>query len=122
MATNILLTNLFRDFGLQNSPVPQHIEVNPWDCSLGERIHELELSMWSAKEGFKKVALPTERKMTTAQAYATPSDVEYWDAAEVLSTLEPGTYILQEKERTGDWECEPNILRYRTWIFECKKN
>ena len=120
MTTNVLLHNLFREFGLQNSPVPQHIDVNPWDCSMGTRIHELELSRWSAKEGFKKVALPTERKMTTAQAYANPSDVEYWDAAEVLSMLEPGTYVLQEKERTGDWEFNPNEWHYRTWIFEYK--
>lgn len=117
MATNILLNNLFRDFGLQNTPIPNHIKVSPWDCSMGERIHELELSRWSAETGFKNVTLPTERKMTTAEAYATPSDVEYWDAS-ILSSLEPGTYVLQERERTGDWECEPNVLRYRTWIFE----
>ena len=115
--TNILLNNLFRDFGLQSTPVPQHIKVSPWDCSMGERIHELELSRWSAETGFKNVTLPTERKMTTAQAYATPSDVEYWDAS-ILSSLEPGTYVLQERERTGDWEYCPNEWHYRTWIFE----
>ena len=117
MTKNILLKNLFREFGLQNSPVPKHINVSPWDCGLGERIHKLELSRWSAETGFKTVALPTERKMTTAQAYATPNEVEYWDAS-ILSSLESGIYVLQEKERTGDWECEPNVLRYRTWIFE----
>ena len=115
--TNILLNNLFRDFGLQKTPVPQHIKVTPWDCGLGERIHDLELSKWSAETGFKPVALPTEKKMTTAEAYATPSDVEYWDAS-ILSSLEAGTYVLQERERTGDWECCPNEWHYRTWIFE----
>lgn len=114
---NILLKNLFWGFGLQNTQVPSHIDVHPWDCSLGERIHTLTLSRWSAETGFRVVALPTERKMTTAQAYATPSNVEYWDA-EVLLSLEPGTYVLQEEERTGDWECEPNQWHYRTWIFE----
>ena len=114
---NVLLKNLFREYGLQSTPVPQHIKVSPWDCSLGERIHELELSKWSAETGFVNVALPTERKMTTAEAYATPSDVEYWDAS-ILSSLEPGTYVLQERERTGDWECCPNEWHYRTWIFE----
>ena len=117
MVTNILLKNLFRDFGLQDSPVPQHIKVTPWDCGLGERIHDLELSKWSAETGFKPVALPTEKKMTTAEAYALPNDVEYWDAS-ILSSLEPGTYVLQERERTGDWECYPNEWHYRTWIFE----
>ena len=115
---NVLLKNLFREYNIQNNPVPQHIEVYPWDCSLGERIHTLELSRWSAEEGFRNVALPTESKMTTAEAYATPSSVEYWDAEEVLSSLEPGTYVLQETERTGEWEYEPNVWRYRTWIFE----
>ena len=117
MVTNILLKNLFRDFGLQDSPVPQHIKVTPWDCSLGERIHDLTLSRWSAETGFKTVMLPTERKMVTAEAYATPSDVEYWDAS-ILNSLEAGIYVLQEEERTGDWECCPNEWHYRTWIFE----
>ena len=117
MTTNILLNNLFREFGLQNSQIPSHIEVHPWDCSLGERIHTLTLSRWSAETGFVAVTLPTERKMTTAEAYATPSSVEYWDAS-ILSSLEPGTYVLQETERTGSWECEPDVWRYRTWIFE----
>ena len=115
--TNILLNNLFREFGLQSTPVPNHINVCPWDCSLGTRIHQLTLTKWSAEEGFKYITLPTEKKMTTAEAYALPSDVEYWDAS-ILSSLESGIYVLQEKERTGDWECEPNVLRYRTWIFE----
>ena len=118
MTKNILLNNLFWDFGLQKTPIPNHINVCPWDCSMGERIHELELSKWSAETGFVNVALPTERKMTTAQAYSTPSDVEYWDAAEVTPTLKPGIYVLQERERTGDWEYCPNEWHYRTWIFE----
>ena len=115
--TNILLNNLFRNWGLQNTPVPNHIKVTPWDCSLGERIHQLTLTRWSAKEGFKYINLPTERKMTTAEAYALPSEVEYWDAS-ILDSLEAGIYVLQEEERTGDWECYPNEWHYRSWIFE----
>lgn len=114
---NVLLKNLFRNWGLQKTPVPNHIEVKPWDCSLGTRIHQLTLTKWSAEEGFKYITLPTEKKMTTAEAYSTPSDVEYWDAS-ILSLLESGIYVLQEEERTGDWEFNPNEWNYRTWIFE----
>ena len=118
MATNnVLLKNLFRSFELQKTPVPQHIEVTPWDCSLGTRIHTLTLDKWSAATSFKPVELPTERKKTTAQPYATPRDVAYPDASK-LSSLEPGTYVLQEEKCNGDWELNPNVWSYRTWIFE----
>ena len=114
---NVLLKNLFCSFELQKTPVPNRIEVNPWNCSLGTRIHTLTLDKWSADAGFKPVALPTERKMTTAEAYALPSDVEYWDA-QILGSLEPGIYVLKEEKCNGDWELNPNIWSYRTWIFE----
>ena len=113
----ILLKNLFCSFELQKTPVPNHIEVNPWDCSLGTRIHTLTLDKWSADPGLKPVELPTEKKMVTAEPYATPNDVEYWDA-QILGSLEPGIYVLKEEKCNGDWELNPNIWSYRTWIFE----
>lgn len=121
---NVIIKNLLRhDYeGVKKleiiEGIPEIVEVDPWECSLGNRAEHLALLGYSKTEGFSSILLPTQRQLVSAiDGYGL---VPYF-TSDFAKNLK-GTYVLIKTLSPGSWEIKDGESTYdeyvTAWIFQ----
>lgn len=125
MENKIIIKNLLRhDYeGVKKleiiEGIPEIVEVDPWECSLGNRAEHLALLGYSKTEGFSSILLPTQRQLVSAiDGYGL---VPYF-TSDFAKNLKGTTYVLIKTLSPGSWEIKDGESTYdeyvTAWIFQ----